>query len=262
VKLNGKNIILTGASSGIGLELLQLLLQYDVRILAVARNIDKITFSDSKMEKYSCDISVKENIDNLLEHALLKFGTIDIYIANAGFAYYEIIKDADYSKINSIFNTNVFSTIYSFDKLRVINAKRPFSFAVTASAMSFFAIPGYTLYSSTKSALKGWADCIRWETSPDHKLIMVYPIATITNFFKNASENNAPMPWPRQTAKKVANEILKGIINDSKEVFPSKIFSIMKWFFSVFPFLFMIYGKIEAEKMKKYFNKLNSEKSA
>ena len=139
--LNGKKIVLTGASSGIGLELLKLLAEYDCQVIAVARTIENVEINHKNVTKFACDISTPENVDALFDFAGRTFGDIDIFICNAGFAYYEEIEKPDWDHIAQIYKTNVFSTIYSCEKMKALYKDRPFRVVVTASAMSFLSLP-------------------------------------------------------------------------------------------------------------------------
>lgn len=234
--LNGKNIILTGASSGIGLELLNLLAQYDCQIIAVARSIENVAIDHDNVTKFACDISTPENVDALFEFARGQFGDIDIFICNAGFAYYEEIEKSDWEHIARIFKTNVFSAIYSSAKMKDIHGNRPYRVVITASAMSFLALPGYSLYAATKAALHGFATAYRFELKRGQKLQMVYPIGTKTNFFNEAGPQT-PVPWPTQTAPQVADAIVKGILKDKTSIFPSRLFLTLNILNGYFPFI-------------------------
>jgi short-subunit dehydrogenase len=207
MNLNGKNIVLTGASSGIGKEILKKLIRYDVRIIAVSRNISKIP-SGEKVIPYSCDVSKKEEVDKLFDYALEEMGNIDIFIANAGFAFCEEIKEANWEHIEEIFSTNVFSPIYSVEKMRVINGNRKYSVVITCSAVSEVPLPGYSLYCATKHAINGFGRVFKYETKKNEIISLVYPIATKTNFFINAAKK-APVPWPVQAPDEVAESVIK-----------------------------------------------------
>ena len=63
--IDGKNIVLTGASSGIGLELLRRLSEFDCRIIAAARTIDRIDLHRDNVMRYRCDVSVTDHLDGL-----------------------------------------------------------------------------------------------------------------------------------------------------------------------------------------------------
>ena len=113
-----------------------------------------------------------------------------------------------------------------------LNNNRPYKVVITASAMGHWALPGYALYSSTKAALHSFATSYRMQLDDPAKLMLVYPIATRTNFFERAGEDSkqiAPTPFPSQTPDYVAKQIIEGIKADRKAVYPSIIFRIVKF---------------------------------
>lgn len=111
----GKNIVVTGAASGIGMHLVQLLLQQKANILAVDRA--EITLTHPGLHILQSDISSPENVDALFAHAVATLGSIDVFIANAGFAYYEKLEQPDWQRMEVIYKVNVLSPIYSLKKL-------------------------------------------------------------------------------------------------------------------------------------------------
>ncbi len=249
--INGKKVILTGASSGIGKEVLKELSKYDADIIAVARNVNNIPQFNNRIITYSCDVSNKENIDMLFEYATKTLGKIDIFIANAGFAYCEEIQEADWEHIEKIYQTNVISPLYSLEKMKVMNVGREYSVVITCSAVSKVALPGYSLYCSTKAAVHSFGDVYRYENNDKGHLSLVYPIATETNFFKNAG-NKAPVPWPVQSADKVAKAMVKGILKDRRFVYPSKLFTLLNVLNRFFPFLYHFYSLRNSSKFRKW----------
>ena len=249
--IDGKTIVQTGASSGIGLELLQKLAKFDCRIVAAARTIDRVDVDHDNVIKYPCDVSVSDNLDQLFEFALQELGSIDIFIANAGFAYYEEIAGPDWEHIEKIYATNVFSSCYAAQKMKQLNADRPYRVVVTASAMSFWSMPGYALYASTKAAMHGFATAYRFELGKDQKLQMVYPIATRTDFFNRAGPDT-PVPWPSQSAEKVADAIMDGIARDKNAIFPSKLYSALRIANGHLPFIYPLIARFEARKLRRW----------
>jgi len=248
--LNKKCIILTGTASGIGKCLLEQLSFYDVKIIAVDKQEQPLLYSCSKVIPYKCDISKKENIDQLFEFALNKLGVVDILISNAGFGYYEKIIVEDWNRIEKIFQTNVFAAIYAAEKMFTLNKNRKYMIAFTGSTMSEFPIPGYALYTATKCALDGFVKTYRYEIENKGKLLMIYPISTRTHFFKT-SGNTAPIEWPMQTPDKVAKAIIKGIKKGKSYVYPSKIYSLGRIINSIIPLISKSYMKKETKKLQR-----------
>jgi short-subunit dehydrogenase len=247
--MKGKNIIITGASSGIGAELLKVLAA-DNKILAVSRNISNIS-ETSNVKAFSCDVSKVDNIDLLFDEAINFFGRIDVFFANAGFAYCERIQKSDWNYIDEIFSTNVKSVFYSLFKLKEISEEKPFKFVITASAFSYISMPGYSLYCSTKFALKGFADAYRYELDKCQKLILVYPVATYTEFFNVAGSDK--MLWPRQKPEAVAKAMIEGVRKSKENIYPSFFFRILLLLNRILP-LFNIYIKLEGKKFRKNYN--------
>jgi len=253
MKINGKNIIITGASSGIGLTILNRLSNYEnVRIIAVARNIEKIPEKSGVIFPYSADMSSPEKIDGLFDYAEKTFGAIDIFISNAGFAYLEKLGTPDWNHIESIFNLNTLSPIYSLQKLMQQSGTNKKYFVSISSGVAVVPLPYYSLYCSTKSAIKGFMDTYRYEEDKNIHTMTVFPVATKTDFFKKASSNEKPiLPFLTQEPDAVANAIIKGIEGNKRKVYPSLLFRLFYGIGHVFPFIFRVYSWNEKKKLDK-----------
>lgn len=253
MNIEGKNIIITGASSGIGLEIVHLLEKYsDVKIIAVARHIETIPQS-SKIIPFAADVSNKEGIDKLFDFANKTFDQIDIFIANAGFAYLEKLNSPDWDHIERIYDLNVFSPIYSLEKLVSLNNNNKQAFVCTVSGAGLASLPAYSLYCSTKAALNHFFDTYRYEKPQNLQLTAIYPVATRTEFFDKATnKSNTPLPFPQQDAKTVAKKIVNGILKGKKKVYPSLLFKIFYPIGRTFPCLLHIYSLLEKRKVKEW----------
>ena len=248
MELAGKKVVITGASSGIGLELTKRLLVEGCVI--VAADIRNTNLVKDGLHLKTCDVSLQEDLDRLFEYAIEKMGRIDLFIANAGFAYYEMIGEPDWGHIKRIFDTNVMSVIYSAEKMKQLHSKDPYNFLCTASGMSFLALPGYALYSSTKGAIRSFSEAYRYELAEGQSFQLVFPIATRTHFFSTAGDS--PVPWPSQSAETVAKSIIRGLKKDKKNIHPSKIFHITNRLNGFLPFINKIYGGVEDKKFKTW----------
>ena len=219
--------------------------------MACARHLENIGIESDKLFLTTCDVSGKEEIDALFDFAVEKLGGIDLYVSNAGFAYYEKIEKPDWEHAEAILNTNFVSSVYAAEKMKNLHGGEPYNFAVTASAMGLLSLPGYALYSGTKAAVRAFADAYRYELEKGQHFQVIYPVATKTNFFGRAG-NNTPVPWPTQEAETVAKRVIKGIRRDQNHIFPSAMFRVTNAVSRVFPFVFKIYVDINNRAFCKW----------
>lgn len=253
VNWENKNIVVTGASSGIGLELVKGFLAKGCRVVAASRTINEDLIGIEGLYHFQGDLSTPEGVDSLFTYALQNLGSIDVFVANAGFAYYEKLAEANWEHICSIFNLNLNSVIYSAQKMKQLRGNQPYNFVVTASGMAILPLPGYALYSSTKAALKGFAEAYRWELDKGQYFQVAYPIATRTKFFDNAG--GSPMPWPSQDARTVVQSMIKGIEKNCNSIYPSKLFFVLTLLDRIFPFIFKLYAYVEFKKFNQWLAK-------
>ncbi len=261
MKITHKNIILTGAASGIGNALLNQLVGFEgVTVLAV--DLNEVENTSNKIISFKCDLSQQSEVDRLFEFALTQFQTIDIFIANAGFAYYEVIDKPDWQRMEKIFQVNVFSPIYAFQKMKDLNVGREYFVLMTSSAMAKLAIPGYALYGATKAALDRFEDAYRFENQDLGHLSLIYPIATKTNFFNRSTDfslktkptKEVPIPFPAHTPEDVARAMIKGILRNETHIYPSKLFQISRFSQKLFEIMSYPYQYFYAKKLKNWLN--------
>ena len=254
--ISNKKIVLTGAGSGIGLEVLKLLCnEKSNTVLAVDKDISRMENLFDNCITMQIDVSSKENVDLIFEKAHEIMGDINIFYANAGYPYYEALDYTDWDRCRVMFETNVFSPIYSYEKYRDYLNGRNGHFAITVSAIGKMAMPGYALYSASKFAMHGFQQGLRFELPKNIKLTCLYPIATDTNFFAAANEKPFEKPFPVQSPQHVAKVMVKGLEKGKKFVNPSKLFSLSGILFSIFPPIKSVYLKLEKNKLKRFLSK-------
>ena len=250
MKLTGRKAVVTGASAGIGLETLRLLLAEGCTVLAAVKPGEAIGLTHERLYVQPCDVSEPGDVDRLFARAVETLGEIDLFLANAGFAYYEKLGEADWRHISRIFNTNAVSVMYAAQKLKDLCGDRPFRFVTTASAMAILPLPGYALYSATKASVRAFAHAYRSELGTDQHFQVVYPIATRTAFFKEAG--GSPVPWPSQRAETVAGAIVRGIKRGRKSIYPSRTFVWTMSADRILPFVFGLYGRMEDRRFQNW----------
>lgn len=250
-------IIVTGAGSGIGMELVRSLYPFSKRILAVDVSEEKIRNLKSDfpdLEGYLItDLSKKEGNEKILCWVQNVWQDVDYCFANAGRAEYQAAEKQNWKEAESLFQLNVLSPIQLAMELKTLFPKSTFQYVITCSAMAFWPVPGYSLYGATKAALLQWARTVWSEKSGDW-LCLVFPIATSTGFFK-AAGNEIPKAFPLQRPETVAEKILVGTLKRKRKIFPSPMFKTMllldRFLFMVQPF----YKRLEYHKLKNWLSK-------
>jgi len=251
MNLAGKNVLVTGASSGIGLALTKQLQQRGNRVMAVARSIADVNLDGADVHKYACDVSVRQNVDRMFEEAIRELGGLDVLVCNAGFAYYGPIVGADWGAIERIYRLNVFSTIYSALKMKEFHAQRPYRVVLTASAQSFLAVPGYALYASPKR---------RCAVSPRH-IATSWGRTSGSTWSTHRDTNRLLQRGGKRHAGSVAVTNCgnrrpshhQRARNETDDIFPSKLFRMLNTLNRVMPFVHRgsQLGKTESCKHRK-----------
>ena len=257
-----KNIVVTGASSGIGKSIMdELVAQEGNRILAVCRHSEKITGYGDNVIPFSCDLSTQEGVDALFVRAEELFDKIDIYFCNAGAPYYERFDYEDWDRIQRIFDLNTVGHIYTYSKyLHHLNGREG-RLVYTISAMGEMALPGYALYAATKFAMKGFQQAIRDETPDNLKISCVYPVSTRTNFFNVAAEGRKlDPPFPVQTPEKVGKAVVKGIAKLKEHIYPCAVFLPSKVLMKAVPPVKALYVKAQQGKLHRFVKRIEKER--
>lgn len=255
--ITGNNIVLTGCNSGIGLEVLKLLLVGDNRILCVDKNTDTLEkINSEKMYILKTDVSSQEAVDGIFEVAEEKLGKIDIFYANAGYPYYEEMNYVNWDRVEAMFATNVFSPIYSYQKFVKHLNGRVGTFAITVSAIGKMAMPGFTIYTASKFAMNGFQEAIRLEKPDNVQLTCLYPVATDTNFFKAANDVEFEKPFPVQKPALVARKMVAGIESGKSNVSPCALFGFATVLMKFAPFVRNVYWGLEKKKFERFKEKV------
>lgn len=252
--ISGKRIVLTGATSGIGKALLNILARSEGNtIIAAARTAAKLEGQWKNVIPFACDLSTQEGVDALFETIEKNFEKADIFIANAGAPYYEKFDYVNWGRVENIFELNTISPMYTYAKYLEHLKGREGQIVFTISAMGEMALPGYALYTASKFAMKGFQQAVRLEAPENLKMTCIYPVSTETNLFK-VGGNGVEMekPFPVQSPEAVAKAAARAIEKGKKSVYPCPIYLPSRVLMSVLPFVRSIYLKNEQCRLMRF----------
>ncbi len=154
--LNGKTILITGASSGIGLAMAELLIKNGARVLGLCRSIEKLP---SEIIPISCDLSEPSEI----ETAFGKIETLDILVNNAGLAHLSPITTGDPTQWEAMWKINVQGLSLCSQKALKLFPKTG-GHILNISSMSGHRVPpSGGFYAATKFAVRAITEALRAE---------------------------------------------------------------------------------------------------
>ena len=224
--MKDKVVIITGASSGIGLACVRVFSEMGAKVVFASRSIKKlkkieedISCNGSNVLAVQADVSKQDDCENLINKTVEKFGKIDVLINNAGISMRALFKETDIMVIRQLMEVNFFGTVYcsKFALPYLLESKG--SLVGVTSIAGYHGLPGRSGYSASKFALHGFLETIRIENLKKglHVLIAA-PGFTASNIRKNAlTANGLPQgESPREekrmmTSEKVAKAIYKGV---------------------------------------------------
>lgn len=189
-----KVIIVTGASSGIGLASAGLFLSLGAKVVMAARHLDKLQEEAARLapdqSKVLCvkaDVSLEEDCKSLIDRTVEKFGGIDILVNNAGISMRAMFRDLDLSVIRRLMDVNFWGTVYCTKYALPYLLKSKGSVVGVISIAGYTALPARTGYSASKYAVRGFLDTLRIEHLPDGLHVLVFAPGYTNSNVRNAA---------------------------------------------------------------------------
>ncbi|WP_040208222.1 SDR family NAD(P)-dependent oxidoreductase [Neobacillus jeddahensis] len=224
-QLQGKNIVITGASGGIGAEIAKLSAARGANLVLLARSIDKLEQLQTRLEQnhqvkvdvFQLDVSDTEKVKEVFEQIFEKIGQIDILVNNAGFGVFREAHEATMDEIKGMFNVNVVGLMACTSMVLPRMRTRRYGHIINiASQAGKLATPKSSVYSATKHAVLGYTNSLRMELDDYNvQVTSVNPGPIATNFFTIADEQGTYvknvqrfMLQPEYVAQKVVNSML------------------------------------------------------
>lgn len=160
-----KTILLTGDTGGLGVSILDVLLKKsNYKVIGISRSENQFVhmYKERYPEQYyhiSFDLRNTENIKELYTHQIKKIGSIYGLVNNSAIAYDDIVTNANISKIEDMFQLNVFAPImltkYVIRDMLLYNIKG--SIVNISSISAHTGYKGLSMYASTKGALEAFS---------------------------------------------------------------------------------------------------------
>jgi NAD(P)-dependent dehydrogenase (short-subunit alcohol dehydrogenase family) len=238
--LQGKTVIVTGASEGIGAAASRLFSAAGANVVLAARNQAALTalaedLGHDRALAVATDVTQRDQVDALVERAVEKFGRLDVIVNNAGVGLRASVADLDPAAFDRLFQVNLMGPLYGMQAaIRAMRKSGGGTMVNISSGTSRMMVPMIGgAYPALKRALEIMSDYARAELMEDGiKVLVVLPYLTETNFGKNAltsapAGNGLPAPNfeamrrnlpPAHSAEFVAKRIVEGVRNGDTEI--------------------------------------------
>lgn len=228
-----KTIIITGASSGIGLASAQKFASLGAKVVLAARSLDKLEKIASDLnQKFAAhnsqliahciktDVTKEEDCKNLIDQTVRHFGKIDVLVNNAGISMRAVFKDLDLTVMKSLMDTNFWGTVYCTKYALPYLLKSKGSVVGVISTAGYVGLPARTGYSASKFAVRGFLETLRIEHLYDGLHVMIFAPGFTTSNIRNVAltadgspQGETPRNEERMmSAERVARIMARGIM--------------------------------------------------
>ena len=226
-EFNGKVVVVTGASSGIGEALARKFAQYGAKVVLGARHEDKLQAIVDDIRKQGgqaeycvADVTREQDCKSLIDKAVASFGGVDVLICNAGLSMRAIFDDVDLSVLHRLMDVNFWGTVNCTKYALPYLQKSKGSLVGISSVAGLHGLPGRTGYSASKYAMTGFLETIRIENLKKGLHVMIAcPGFTASNVRLSAltADGSSQGETPRDeskmmTAEQVAVIVARGIV--------------------------------------------------
>ena len=220
-KLSEQVIVITGASSGIGLVTARMAARQGARLVLAARSedalrtlTDEIKAEGGKAVYAVADVGREEDVRRIADAARHHFGGFDTWVNNAGVSIYGRVLDVSMEDHRQLFETNYWGLVHGSRVAAEHLRQRGGAIINVGSSLSDRAIPLQGTYCASKHAVKGYTDALRMELEEEDAPISVTLIkpSAIDTPYKDHAKNYLPVepenPPPVYAPETVAEAIL------------------------------------------------------
>jgi short-subunit dehydrogenase len=223
-------IVVTGASSGIGLATAEAAAKAGASVVIAARStqaLEDIAATlqsiNSEVLPVSCDVCDRKQVQRLADAAIKRFGRIDTWVNNAGLGLYGRLDEVSDEDSRRLFDINFWGVVNgSLVALPYLKAQGGALINIGSEVSDAYA-PLLGMYTATKHAVKGFTDSLRLEIEQLDQapvaITLIQPTAVDTPFphhARNYQAQEAKLPTPMIEPKQVADAILEAAISPTR----------------------------------------------
>src|SRR5437762_2550127 len=231
--IHEQTIVITGASSGIGLTTARMAAREGARVVLAARSDQALHDLEQEIQKWGgqavavqCDVGNEQQVRQVAQTAFERFGGFDTWVNNAGVSIYGRIEEVSLEDARRVFDTNFWGLVIgSRVAAQHLRSRGGGALINIGSTLSERAIPLQGFYVASKHAVKGFTDALRMELEAERAPIsvtLIKPAAIDTPYVDHAKNYMAQAPTnppPVFAPEAVARTILYAATHQVRDVF-------------------------------------------
>src|SRR6266480_599246 len=192
----GKVIVITGASSGIGEATAILLAERGAKVVLGARGLDRLQALADRIARAGgegvyarTDVKRREDVSNLVKLACERYGKLDVLVNNAGIMPVSPLDDLRVEDWEEMIDVNIKGVLYGIAAALPVFRKQGFGhFVNTASTAGHKTVPNQSVYSGTKFAVRAISEGLRQEAGDQLRVTIISPGIVQTNFTQGMTD--------------------------------------------------------------------------
>jgi short-subunit dehydrogenase len=231
-RLEDQVIVITGATSGIGLVTARMAAKRGAKLVLVARTepalcelTEELRAAGADATYVKADVGVERDVRNIRDAACMEFGGFDTWVNNAAVSIYGKVTDVPIDDHRRLFDTNYWGVVYGSLVAAEHLANNGGAIINIGSTLSDRAIPIQGTYCASKHAVKGFTDALRMELEHDKAPIsvtLIKPSAINTPYTlhaKNYLPTEPEVPAPVYAPETVAEAVLYAAENPVRDLY-------------------------------------------
>lgn len=229
----GKTVLITGASSGIGEELAWQLGQMEAQLTLAARRTDRLEALAQRMAAagtppalvVGCDVTRDGDVERAVAESTRRWGRLDVVVANAGFGIVGALRDLRVDDYRRQFETNVFGVLRTIYAALPEIEKTGGNVVIVGSVAGWTSAPNGSPYAMSKFAVRALANAITPELSLAHVTVTLISPGFVASDIRRVDNQGTlhadaaePIPpWLVMPTAKAARQILRAVARGKGE---------------------------------------------
>lgn len=255
MELKNRTILITGGTSGIGLEFVKQLTEQGAKVLVTGRKPEALHAAKQQfptIEIFQSDVSKAEDIERLYAEVTGRFPELSMIVNNAGLMRLIDLQDEtmDLENINREIATNLSGTIWmAHTFLPHLKKQKEAAIVNVSSAIAYMGYSVAPIYSASKAAVHTYSQMLRLQLQQTAvRVIEIVPPGVNTAL----QDDWVMKPNPRQmmNADNMVRQAVRGILKDKSEIRPG-LSGVVRWVSRIAPKFLMRFGNREFEKFQQ-----------